>query len=67
MPPFQIQENETDIPTIHVVSDSVGMTAQGIARAAASQGRLFAVVRLTAETAALRAACAGMSASITLA
>jgi regulator of PEP synthase PpsR (kinase-PPPase family) len=37
MPPFQIQENETDIPTIHVVSDSVGMTAQGIARAAASQ------------------------------
>ncbi len=34
---FQFHGNATGIPTIHVVSDSVGMTAQTIARAAASQ------------------------------
>jgi len=34
---YSYRENRTAIPTIHVISDSVGMTAQTIARAAASQ------------------------------
>ena len=32
-----IQDNKTSIPTIHVISDSVGLTAQSVARAAATQ------------------------------
>ena len=34
---FVICENLTSLPTIHVVSDSVGLTAQAVARAAAAQ------------------------------
>ena len=37
MDAFTLRENQTSIPTIHVISDSVGATAQAIARAAASQ------------------------------
>ena len=37
MEDFVPLENTTPIPTIHVVSDSVGLTAQTIARAAAAQ------------------------------
>ncbi len=32
-----MHENTTPIPTIHVISDSVGLTAQAVARAAATQ------------------------------
>ncbi len=32
-----LQRNETSIPTIHIISDSVGVTAQAVARAAAAQ------------------------------
>ena len=34
---FIVHENTTPLPTIHVVSDSVGLTAQALARAAARQ------------------------------
>ena len=34
---FIVHENTTPLPTIHVVSDSVGLTAQALARAAAAQ------------------------------
>jgi [pyruvate, water dikinase]-phosphate phosphotransferase / [pyruvate, water dikinase] kinase len=34
---FVVHENTTPLPTIHVVSDSVGLTAQALARAAAAQ------------------------------
>ena len=34
---FIVHENTTPLPTIHVVSDSVGLTAQAMARAAAAQ------------------------------
>ena len=34
---FIVHENATPLPTIHVVSDSVGLTAQAVARAAAAQ------------------------------
>lgn len=34
---FNVSENETTIPTIHIISDSVGITARTIAQAAASQ------------------------------
>lgn len=37
MEDFVLLENSTSLPTIHVVSDSVGLTAQTIARAAAAQ------------------------------
>ena len=33
---FIVHENTTPLPTIHVVSDSVGLTAQALARAAAA-------------------------------
>lgn len=32
-----VHENTTPLPTIHVISDSVGLTAQAVARAAAAQ------------------------------
>ncbi|WP_251179326.1 pyruvate, water dikinase regulatory protein [Adlercreutzia agrestimuris] len=32
-----IQENNTPLPTVHVISDSVGLTAQAVARAACAQ------------------------------
>ena len=34
---FVVHTNLTPLPTIHVVSDSVGLTAQSLARAAAAQ------------------------------
>lgn len=34
---FIVHENNTPLPTIHVISDSVGLTAQALARAAAAQ------------------------------
>ena len=34
---FVVHTNRTPLPTIHVVSDSVGLTAQSLARAAAAQ------------------------------
>lgn len=34
---FIVHENGTSLPTIHVISDSVGLTAQAMARAAAAQ------------------------------
>ena len=34
---FIVHENTTSLPTIHVISDSVGLTAQAMARAAAAQ------------------------------
>ena len=34
---FVVHENTTPLPTIHVISDSVGLTAQALARAAAAQ------------------------------
>ncbi len=34
---FVLCENLTSLPTIHVISDSVGLTAQAVARAAAAQ------------------------------
>ena len=34
---FVVHTNNTPLPTIHVVSDSVGLTAQALARAAAAQ------------------------------
>ncbi|RNL48471.1 pyruvate, water dikinase regulatory protein [Paraeggerthella hongkongensis] len=34
---FIVHENATPLPTIHVISDSVGLTAQAVARAAAAQ------------------------------
>ena len=34
---FVVHTNVTPLPTIHVVSDSVGLTAQSLARAAAAQ------------------------------
>ena len=34
---FIVHENTTPLPTIHVVSDSVGLTAQALARAAAAR------------------------------
>lgn len=34
---FIAHENVTPLPTIHVISDSVGVTAQGVVRAAAAQ------------------------------
>ncbi len=34
---FNVHENTTPLPTIHVISDSVGLTAQALARAAAAQ------------------------------
>ncbi len=34
---FIVHENTTPLPTIHVISDSVGLTAQAMARAAAAQ------------------------------
>ncbi len=34
---FVVHENSTPLPTIHVISDSVGLTAQALARAAAAQ------------------------------
>lgn len=34
---FIVHENSTPLPTIHVISDSVGLTAQALARAAAAQ------------------------------
>lgn len=34
---FIVHENATSLPTIHVISDSVGLTAQAMARAAAAQ------------------------------
>lgn len=34
---FIVYENTTSLPTIHVISDSVGLTAQAMARAAAAQ------------------------------
>lgn len=37
MADFAPHENATPLPTIHVVSDSVGITAQAVARAAAAQ------------------------------
>ena len=37
MEDFIIHENGTPLPTIHIVSDSVGVTAQAVARAAAAQ------------------------------
>ena len=37
MEPFVPAENTTNLPTIHVVSDSMGLTARAIARAAAIQ------------------------------
>ena len=37
MEDFVIRENTTPLPTIHIVSDSVGLTAQAVARAAAAQ------------------------------
>lgn len=37
MDALTLRENDTSIPTIHVISDSMGATAQAIARAAASQ------------------------------
>ncbi len=32
-----IQENNTPLPTVHIISDSVGLTAQAVARAACAQ------------------------------
>ena len=37
MQDFVVHENSTPLPTIHIVSDSVGVTAQAVARAAAAQ------------------------------
>lgn len=37
MKDFIVHENSTTLPTIHVISDSVGLTAQALARAAAAQ------------------------------
>ena len=34
---FIVHDNNTPLPTIHVISDSVGLTAQALARAAAAQ------------------------------
>ncbi len=34
---FTVHENATPLPTIYVISDSVGVTAQGVVRAAAAQ------------------------------
>ena len=37
MQEFVARENTTQLPTIHVISDSVGVTGQAVARAAAAQ------------------------------
>ena len=34
---FSPRDNDTPLPTIHILSDSVGITAQAVARAASSQ------------------------------
>lgn len=34
---FALADNRSDLPTIHIISDSVGVTAQTLARAAAAQ------------------------------
>ena len=47
MEDFVLSGNRTSIPTVHVVSDSVGLTAQTIARAAAAQ---FGVANPSIET-----------------
>lgn len=47
MEDFIIAENNTILPTIHVISDSVGLTAQSVARAAAAQ---FGVTNPVIET-----------------
>ena len=47
MDPFVPLENKTSLPTIHVLSDSVGLTAQTIARAASAQ---FGVTNPCVET-----------------
>ena len=37
MDEFIAYGSSTELPTIHVISDSVGLTAQAVARAAAAQ------------------------------